>query len=139
VSSAVHRERRVQHRFIEKLPGESLTSPKLTAVKVLGEGRCRLCGADHSHTRAGKRLTRHHVVPESWFLGQPLALRLIRNAHANIIPLCRDCHDNVDSRHPVVCEKARMELRVLMTQQEIAFVIQVRGRAWLERAYPLSD
>jgi hypothetical protein len=136
VSSAAHRERRVQHRFVGKLPGDTLTSPKLTEVKVLGEGRCRLCGNPHEHTMVGKRITRHHVVPESWFLGQPVSLRLIRNAHANIIPLCRDCHDKVDSKHPVVREQARMRLRPLMTQQEVSFVIQVRGRDWLEREYP---
>lgn len=133
------RKRRIEHRFIAKLPDESLTSPKLTVQKMTTEGRCRKCGIAHSWAKDGKQLTRHHVVPESWFLGQPLALKLIRNAHANIVPLCRDCHDEIDSKYPVVREQARRVLRVLMTQQEIAFAIQVRGRHWLDREYPLDS
>lgn len=130
--------RKVEHRFVGKLPDPSLTSPKLTAAKMLGEGRCRYCGVPHSFRSDGRPMTRHHLVPESWFLGQPIALRLIRNAHANIVPLCRPCHDRVDSKHPVVREDARRTLRASLTQQEIAFAIAVRGRSWLEREYPLD-
>lgn len=118
----------VEHRPF-RLPSGDLSNPKLTASKMLGEGRCRLC------SKTGP-LTRHHLVPESWFLRQPLALKLVRNAHANIVPLCRKCHDHVESRHPVVKEWARRKLRPLLTQQEVAFCIQVRGRGWLEATYP---
>lgn len=123
------KKRKVIHRPV-RLPTSSLSSPKLTQSKVQAEGRCRLC----PETAA---LTRHHVIPQSWFLGQPEALRQIRNAHANIVPLCRDCHDDVESKHPVILIEARRRLRETFTQQEITFAIQVRGREWLEAQYPM--
>jgi hypothetical protein len=94
---------------------------------------CRLGGFGCS------RLTRHHLVPEHWFLRQPLALRQIRNAHANIIPLCRPHHDLVESKQPVVRLEARRLLRQTLTQDEIVFAIQVRGRAWLDMEYPTGE
>lgn len=122
------RKRYVEHRpFV--LPSEALCSPKLTARKMQ-DALCRMC------MRSGF-ITRHHLVPESWFLGQPEALRKIRNAHANIIPLCRHCHDTIDIAHPVAKEQARGRLRQLLIQEEITFAIQVRGREWLEQAYPI--
>jgi 5-methylcytosine-specific restriction endonuclease McrA len=123
--------RKIEHRRV-RLPDASLTSTKLTPTKMSAEGRCRKCG-DAAHERP---LTRHHLVPESWFLGQPIALRQIRNAHANIVPLCRPCHDQVDSKHPLVRERARRFLRGTFSQQEIAFIISVIGRSWLEENYP---
>jgi 5-methylcytosine-specific restriction endonuclease McrA len=121
-------ERPIEHRPV-RLPDESLSSTKPTALKLSTEGRCRLCGLE-------RPLTRHHLVPESWFLSQPAQLRAIRNAHANIVPLCRPCHDDVDRRHPVARERSRRKLRATLSQQEIAFIIAVRDRAWLELAYP---
>lgn len=122
------RKRIVMHRpFV--LPSEGLCSPKLTARKMQ-DALCRLC------MRPGF-ITRHHLVPESWFLGQPEALRKIRNAHANIVPLCRHCHDQVDTAHPVAKERARRKLRQFLLQEEVTFAIQVRGRDWLERQYPM--
>lgn len=122
------RRRRVEHRPVT-LPSENLCSPKHTARKM-----------EHSLCRMGsvrcEKTTRHHLVPEAWFLQQPLHLRQIRNAHANIIPLCREHHDLVESRHPVVRLEARRLLRVCLTQEEIAFAIQVRGRTWLDFEYP---
>jgi 5-methylcytosine-specific restriction endonuclease McrA len=122
--------RKIEHRPV-RLPDASLTSPKLTPRKMSAEGRCRKCGKEG-------HLTRHHLVPESWFLGQPMVLRQIRNAHANIVPLCRPCHDEVDSKFPLVREGARRMLRSTFSQQEIAFVIAIRSRRWLEENYPLD-
>lgn len=123
------RKRRIEHRHVE-LPAASLCNPKYTAQKM-EYSLCRLgsyeCG----------RLTRHHLVPESWFLGQPLKLRQIRNAHSNIIPLCRAHHDLVEAREPVVRLEARRLLRSTLTQEEVAFAIQIRGRAWLDSEYPV--
>lgn len=127
-SEGVPPKRQVEHRPVQ-LPSPGLCSPKLTAAKMenslcrLGDRRCA-------------RLTRHHLVPEHWFLRQPKALREIRNSHANIIPLCRDHHDLVESRYPVVRMEARRLLRVSLTQEEITFAIQVRGRSWLDQQYP---
>ena len=120
----------IEHRPI-KLPSQELCSPKLAHRKI-DDGLCRMC-LRPAHVRL---LTRHHLVPASWFLRQPLPLRMIRNAHANIVPLCRPCHDRVDTRDPMEHIPARRELRRSLAQQEIAFAIQVRGRAWLEREYP---
>ena len=124
------RKRTIEHRHVE-LPSESLCSPKKTATKM-EKSLCRIGGL-----KCG-RLTRHHLVPESWFLRQPFHLRQIRNAHANIIPLCRDHHDLVESRHPVVRLEVRRLLRASMTQEEIAFAIQIRGREWLDSEYPVA-
>lgn len=113
-----------------QLPPRSLRSPKLTPRKMQGEGHCRMCQRP-AHVRP---LTRHHLVPEGWFRTQPLELRVYRNAHANIVPLCRPCHDLVHDR--LDSRPGRVLLRRSMTQAEIAFVIAVRDRAWLEAEYP---
>jgi hypothetical protein len=65
-------------------------------------------------------------------------LRVLRNANANIVPLCRGCHAVVDGRDPVPKLQARATLRASLGTAEVAFVIQVRGREWLDRAYPLE-
>lgn len=127
------RKRYIEHRpFV--LPSQSLCNPRLTAVKMQ-HAHCRLC--NHARYEGPPYVTRHHLVPESWFLGQPKELRNIRNAHANIVPLCRSCHDEIDNRGPVARERARRKLRDLLLQDEIAFAIQVRGREWLDVHYPM--
>lgn len=125
-----HKKRRIEHRPV-RLPSPGLSSPKYTQAKM-ENSLCRL--GNHA---CGK-LTRHHLVPEHWFLRQPLALRQVRNAHANIIPLCREHHDLIESRYPVVRIEARRLLRERLTQEEITFAVQVRGLAWLDREYPVS-
>jgi 5-methylcytosine-specific restriction endonuclease McrA len=131
VSKIMGCKRVIEHRPV-RLPAESLISPRVTQHKILAEGQCRMCGRAHRV----RPLTRHHLVPESWFLSQPLPLRLIRNAHANIVPLCRPCHDRVDSREADERTDARRELRRCLGQAEIAFAISVRGKSWLDRYYP---
>lgn len=128
---AIVRARKIEHRpFV--MPPESLCNPKLTQTKVIAEGQCRYC----RRAWAIRAPTRHHLVPESWFLQQPRPLQLIRNAHANIIPLCRGCHDLIDNRVRSERLKARKMLRVVLTQAEIAFAIAVRGQEWLDAEYP---
>lgn len=101
----------------------------MTARKIDGEGHCRMCQRP-AHVRP---LTRHHLVYDSWFRRQPAEMRVYRNAHANIVPLCRPCHDLV---HDYDDDSGRVLLRRSLTQAEVAFVIAVRDRAWLELAYP---
>lgn len=91
------------------------------------EGRCRMCQRDHDV----RPLTLHHVVPSSWFRRQRRRLALIRNVAANLVPLCRPCHDLVEEN-----EAARSELRRLLAPDEVAFAIQTAGRAWLDKTYP---
>jgi 5-methylcytosine-specific restriction endonuclease McrA len=97
----------------------------------LSEGRCRMC----QRPRSVRPLTRHHLVPLRWFLTpEGRRYRLVRNSNANIIPLCRACHDLIEKRDPI----ARRMLRRLMTQQEVAFAVKLCGIGWLEREYPLE-
>lgn len=125
------RKRAIEHKPV-RLPSASLISPRITQHKILAEGHCRMCG----RAVRVRPLTRHHLVPESWFLRQPLPLRMIRNAHANLVPLCRPCHDLVDNREEDVRSEARRHLRRCLSQAEMAFAIQVRGIAWLDANYP---
>lgn len=120
-----------EHRWARR-PSVSLMSPRATEHKMRSEGHCRMC----LRPASVRHLTRHHIVPEAWFLRQPLHLRLIRNAHANIVPLCRLCHDLVDNRDADEREDARRMLRRTFSQSEIAFAVQVRGLKWLNDTYP---
>jgi len=99
--------------------------------KVFNEGYCRMC-LRHRRVRG---LTRHHLVPLAWFARQPLALRSIRNANSNIVPLCRPCHDLVDNEVAEVRVAARRELGRSLWQPEIAFAIRIRGPEWLDETY----
>lgn len=121
----------IEHRLVQ-LPSRSLRSPKTTQHKMLCEAHCRMCGRP-DHVR---ELTKHHLVPVHWFLNQPWLLREIRNAHANIIPLCRVCHDRVDNKNGAERAQARRELRRCLSVQELAFAIQVRGKEWIDTEYP---
>lgn len=70
-----------------------------------------------------------------WFMSsQGERFRMIRNANANIIPLCRICHDMVEDHDAI----ARRMLRRLLSQQEIAFAVRLRGIQWLNHRYPLE-
>jgi hypothetical protein len=100
--------------------------------KVAAEGRCRTCPA----TSATAEISRHHLVPQSWFYGHPGVKGC--NARANIVPLCLRCHRIVDgSRASVARRLKRCELRETLTREEVAFVEHVRGRGWLDHHYPL--
>ena len=121
----------IEHRPAP-LPPKSLRSPKLTNAKVAAEGRCRLCQRSFKI----RQPTRHHLIPQSWWIRQPLPLRAFRNAWAGIVPLCRKCHDSVDSKDPVEQWEWRRMLRRSLTQQEIAFVICVMSKRWLDLEYP---
>lgn len=100
--------------------------------KVRAEGHCRMC----LRPAAVRPLTRHHLVPQRWFLRQRHDRRWVayRNLAANIIPLCRLCHDDVE--HDL---GARKMLRKMLTQEEIAFAWAVRGPEWLNHRYPRSQ
>jgi hypothetical protein len=97
----------------------------------LSEGHCRMC----QRPKSVRPLTRHHLVPVRWFFGEGTPWRAVRNANANIVPLCRACHDLIEDGDLV----ARGMLGRLLTQQEIAFVIRLRGIQWLSAEYPLRE
>jgi hypothetical protein len=93
------------------------------------EGCCRVCKRP-PHVRW---LTLHHLVPESFFRNEGRRLRLIRNVAANLVPLCWPCHVDVERDH-----MARRMLRKMLSSDEVAFCVQVRGPGWFDRRYPAS-
>ena len=103
-----------------------------TAAKFQ-EGICRMC----LRPRYVRALTRHHLVPVAWFRKHP-HLWAYTSATANLVPLCRPCHDMVDNRRKADRRDARRLLRRSLSQQEIAFAIAVVGKEWLDREYPLD-
>lgn len=97
--------------------------------KLGEEGHCRMC-LRPAHVRP---LTRHHLIPQRWFARQRHDVRWqkLRNCAANIIPLCRACHDEVERDR-----ESRRMLRRSLVQEEIAWIIAVRGTEWLNTRYP---
>lgn len=71
-------------------------------------------------------------MPLSWFRDRPRFAPL-RNADANIVPLCEPCHKLVERRNP---NHARIELRRVLYAHEVAFVLQTAGTAWFDWRYP---
>lgn len=102
-------------------------------LKVWNEAHCRMC----RRHRLVRPLTRHHLIPLSWWAQQDARIRRYRNANANLVPLCREDHDLVDHKDQDVREMARRELRRSLWQPEIAFIIRVIGEDWLRETYPL--
>lgn len=114
--------------------------------KIKMEGRCRMClrprgpdsrielDAGGPFELGARPLTRHHLVPERWFKNQLPPTRALRSAEANVVPLCRPCHDGVETD----IESRRM-LRRVLGPDEVAFVIQLAGRSWMDSRYPSSQ
>lgn len=109
----------------------SLRRSKISGrTKVKQEKACRVCKGNHS-------LTRHHVVPISWFIGKDPDIQKLRDLSTNIIPLCDECHRVVDGvRDPVGRLQKRAAIREALGTNEYAFVIQMAGQAWLNENYP---
>jgi hypothetical protein len=78
-----------------------------------------------------RSLTRHHLVPEYWFKKQPPATRAVRSVDANIIPLCRPCHEEVERD-----KESRRMLRRVLGAEEVAFAIQIATVDWFNSRYP---
>lgn len=110
-------------------------------VKCASERRCRMCQrtvGELPHDDVVRQITRHHLVPLRWFMREGQAFRAIRNSNANIIPLCRKCHDDIeDGKDKAARRQARRMLRQVLTQKEIAFAVKLRGINWLNATYPL--
>lgn len=111
-------------------------------VKVRQEGHCRMCLRNAAELKdlpdrpdAIRLMTRHHLVPQEFFRIHP-EWKHLRGCDANVVPLCRVCHDLVELPEWMGGRDHRRMLRKVMTQAEIVFVIQTRGFDWLERRYP---
>ncbi len=111
--------------------------------KARQEGRCRMClrprGPDSKQEwlktpfsfDGTRQLTRHHLLPLEWFKHQLPPTRALRSVDANIIPLCRQCHDEVERD-----EESRRMLRRSLGADEAAFAIQLAGEGWFDQRYP---
>lgn len=111
--------------------------------KARQEARCRMClrprGPDSKRewlqtpfSFDGTRpLTRHHLLPLEWFKYQLPPTRAIRSVDANMIPLCRQCHDEIE-----LDEESRRMLRRVLGADEASFAIQLAGEEWFNERYP---
>lgn len=131
----------VVHKPVQRSLSRSLTRRRQKGRRKLREeGLCRLCHAPRASFAdegqasppGARRLTRHHLVPQRWFAENP-EYEPYRNVDANIVPLCGPCHRLVE-RTTEACRR----LRERLSQAEVSFVIQTRGRAWLDERYPLG-
>jgi hypothetical protein len=111
------------------------------AAKVREEGACRMC----RRLAQVRPLTRHHLVAQRWFRSRLVSLpvtreeeeaawmewRRLRDADANIVPLCEPCHKQVegDAGH-------RLLLRRVLAPEEATFCILLRGQEWFDHRYP---
>lgn len=109
--------------------------------KCSDEGRCRLC----ERWWEQRAPTRHHLVPQSWFVGRRFVIGssrlgskaldryLVRDVDANIVPLCSPCHTAVENDG-----EARKMLRKRLGAAEATYVIAMRGREWFDLRYPAT-
>lgn len=92
------------------------------AEKLKAENQCRLC--ERRHKDIGPReLTRHRLVP-----GRHGGEYIV----ANVVPLCRCCHDAVEAQNA----DARVRLRPKLWPMEVAHVIRRMSEEWYDLAYP---
>lgn len=97
--------------------------------KLAEEGRCRMCRTPRKR-RGVRQLTRHHLVPQRWPGWARLGFKL-RDADANIIPLCGNCHRAVERD-----EWARRMLRKVLGSCEVAFARKTMGETAFDEMYP---
>ena len=111
--------------------------------KLRRERVCRMCARPSAELEelwhrpdAVRILTRHHLVPKRFFKHFP-EWKHLRDCDGNVVPLCRPDHDLIHSRDGAVRLQARAMLRRSLTQEEIAYMVQVRGIEWVNNKYPL--
>ncbi len=92
------------------------------AEKMKAEGQCRLCWRKDRGS-GGRELTKHRLVP-----GRHGGEYVI----ANVIPLCRRCHDDVEAEDA----SARKMLRPKLWPMEVAHAKKRLGEQWFELMYP---
>lgn len=123
---------RTKQRVYQRLNPTLAHNATSGRVKLHQERKCRICPNK-------RNLTRHHLIPQVWFKYRKEELRSLRNANANIVPLCEDCHRIVDGvLDPVGKLQKRAALRDALYSNEIAFILQVRGPQWFDLAYPTN-
>jgi len=129
----VYRERaNLNTQRVAAMPESLRVARSANFDKCEAEAHCRMC-LRHMKVRP---LTRHHLVPLRWWKNIGLEWRGVRNCPNNIIPMCRACHDLVESSDEEIRQEARRMCRRAMTQIEIAFAIATRGKEWFNHHYP---
>lgn len=98
------------------------------ADKIKAEGQCRQCSCSEKSSgalkgRGVRELSRHRLVP-----GREGGEYVM----ANVIPLCRKCHNEVECQNP----EARRRLRPKLWPMEVAHIIKYMGEEWFELMYP---
>lgn len=83
-------------------------------------GPCRVC---NGLRLGGHQL--HHLVPRA---------HLGADTEANLVPLCRVCHDAVTRRDPFACAALRRSL----TDAEYAYACERLGETTFDRYYPVE-
>jgi hypothetical protein len=116
-------------REVAILPAALLVYRDGGRSKLREEGRCRLCLRPYWK----RPMTRHHLVPKRIFRLYGIQ-SIIRDADANIVPLCSPCHAWVEQPDP----EGRRMLRKVLGAAEATFVIRLCGADWFERRYPSS-
>lgn len=92
------------------------------AEKMKAEGQCRLCWRKDRGS-GGRELTKHRLVP-----GRHGGEYIV----ANVIPLCRRCHDEVEREDPL----SRRMLRPKLWPMEVAHGKKKLGEEIFELMYP---
>lgn len=100
-----------------------MTNRQALDLKFRAEGRCRLC----QRLGSVRQLTRHRIVPGA-FGGAYVP--------ANVVPLCRPCHDEVDNRNLRDRLRARRMLRAVLWPVEIAHATRRTWHAAAHAAVP---
>ena len=92
INDELHKSYPAVSRPISRSLAHNVTSGRM---KLAHEKACRICDSR-------RELSRHHLVPHAWFMKHDHEIKRLRNANANIVPLCVSCHRIVDgTRDPV--------------------------------------
>jgi 5-methylcytosine-specific restriction endonuclease McrA len=102
-------------------PRKRIRAAGVGMAVVRAEQRCRICGKRTHHLEA------HHLVPRS---------QGGDDVPDNFVPLCGpwqpSCHQRVTENHP----DALRALRAALRPAEVAYIVERKGQAWLDRRYP---
>jgi 5-methylcytosine-specific restriction endonuclease McrA len=88
--------------------------------KMKAERKCRAC------RRWVYVPHRHHIVSK----GQGGD-----DVPENLIPICAQCHDDLHHHPGILGRRARAKIRSNLREEELAYVEQKVGLAWLDRFY----
>lgn len=104
--------------------GRRIVDAAALVRKLARDGyECRVTGL----TDEGNIIDPHHLVPRS---------QGGDDVEANIVPLNRRVHDALHHSNGDTRRRARVMVRRVMRQDEVAYVVGRKGQAWLDAQYP---